>query len=71
LVPQLPPGVGASRAVYLGDIGFFKRELVNTLTEDNEDDNGDDDEDVVDNEEADDHEDEGFDDGGATWDLEH
>jgi hypothetical protein len=45
--------------------------FVNTLMEDNEDDNGDDDGDVVDTEEAGTHEDEGFDDGGATWDLEH
>jgi hypothetical protein len=58
------------RSGYLGDVRFFKRELMNALTDDDKDDD-----EVNDNEEgaeeADDHEDDGFDDGDIAWDPEY
>jgi hypothetical protein len=51
------------RAGYLSKLRFFKCELLNALT--------DDDEEAASNKDRNDHEDEGFDDGGAAWDPEH
>lgn len=63
------------RAAYLGDIGFFKRDLLNAVTDDDDDDDEadveevdeDDDKEVDEevDEEGDDHKDEGFDGGVA------
>jgi hypothetical protein len=64
------------RAGYLGDVRYFKRELLSGLTYDDKEVNNDEDNNVeADDEEADDEEaadnNEGFNDGGAAWDLEH
>jgi hypothetical protein len=53
---------------YHGDVGFFKCELLNALTDNEEEE---DDDEQVDDKETDNHEEDGFDDGGATWDPEH
>jgi hypothetical protein len=52
---------------YLGDVGFFKCELLNALTDEEEED----DDEHVNDKEADNNEEDGFDDDGTSWDPEH